>query len=74
MFSIFPLDHGKVVSGSDRWNDNRRVPGPGVSGVDDAAIEVAPVDLNLYVGKSKSAERGSTGCLTRAEPTFDKFY
>ena len=72
VFSVLPLDHSKVVSGSDGRNDNSRVPGPGVSGVDDMAMKIAPVDLKLYCTESKSAERSSTGRLTRVESTFDR--
>ena len=45
VFSLLPLDQVKVISGSDGWKDNRGDPGPGVSGIDDTAMKIAPVDF-----------------------------
>ena len=73
-FSILPLQHTEPIARSDGPNSRGRVPGSIVVAEDGMAVEIAPVDLELYVAKGESAEGGSGCYFSRVERAFAKFH
>lgn len=73
VFSILPLQHGKVVARSNALNDIGAAPGSGVFGVNDATLEIAIVDLELYVAEGDSTEGRASRYFPGVEYAFEEF-